>query len=145
MLPVLGLLSCDDDAKPDPEQGGCGIVLNLVGMVSPWQPNVETKGVDMPWQESIFLWGDGTFVKHYVKEGVEENAKGTYTYVTQDEIDYVELTFNDPKSPLVEACGAEPGKVLIKIDSATRFTSGAWTPCDGPSLIYEKKVANCED
>lgn len=150
MLPVFALgvfSSCDDDAKPDPETG-CGMELKMVETRPGGDTNlidiVPLSGENMLWQESIILWGNNTFIKRYVKDGVTSEEGGTYAYVTIDGVSYLELTYTNAKNPLIESCTTAEGKEHIQVFSATEL-HGIWNQCDGPTLVYNKRPYHCED
>jgi len=141
ILPALIAFSCDNDAKPD----GCGVELKLVEMISSWTPGQHTTGNELPYQETIVLSKDNTFVKSHTQSDVTTQARGTYTYVTFDNDDrqYIQLQYEDPKSELRTSCSME-GE-LIQVISDTQFKNGSWAACDGPSLIYEAKSVTCNE
>lgn len=142
LLPVLGLFSCKDDAKPD----DCGVELKLVQTIGSFTPNpTPVSGDDMSWQESIVLLNDSSFVKRYAKDGVTSEEGGIYAYATMDNRSYIQLTYTNAKNPLIESCSSASSEEWIQIVSDTEFKNTSWSACDGPTLVYEKTTVSCQD
>ena len=138
MLASVIIFSCDNDAKPD----ACGLELKLVKITSSWTPGQSTSGYDMPYQETITLSTDSSFVKHRVQEGAAAEERGAYTYVTLDNKQYLQLTYDNAGNDLRTSCSPNE---LIEMASSTAFNNTAWMACDGPVLSYEAHATACND
>lgn len=101
--------------------------------------NSETTGMAMPWQESILLNSDNSFIKTRQLPDETIESSGTYT-VTTNEIDKsIQLTLlYEWDTRLVGNCFGEPLKEAYMLDSTCKLR-GTWAMCDGPGLEYEMK------
>ncbi len=101
--------------------------------------NSETTGIAMPWQESIQLNSDNSFIKTRQLPDKTIESSGTYT-VTTNEIDKsIQLTLlYEWDTRLVGNCFGEPLKEAYMLDSTCKLR-GTWAMCDGPGLEYEMK------
>jgi len=146
ILPVFALSvfsACDDDART---KTGCGMELKLIE-TRPTGDLIDAaplSGEDMQWQESIILWHNSTFIKQLERDGVTTSEEGTYTYLTADGRNFIELTYSNPQNALIESCTTAESTERIQVISATEL-HGSWGECDGPTLVYSKRPYNCED
>ena len=99
-------------------------------------------GSDMSWQEHYLLYPDSTFVKSRTQEGTVTEESGTYTFVTLDDGEYLELTYPS-ENELIGNCTGE-SKELLFFKSENKLT-GTWQACDGPGLVYEKVAGDSSD
>jgi len=139
IFPVLALCRCQDDAKTD----ACGVELTLTEMTSAWMAGDQKPNTELPYQESIVLYNDSTFVKTRILDGTTTEARGAYSAVTYDSRPYVNLVYDNGKNDLRTSCSIE-GE-LIEIISPTQFKNTSWMACDGPALVYSAKAKACSE
>lgn len=128
---------CQDQGKPTV----CGLELKLVKMTSSWTADPSTDDV-LAWQETIALSDDSSFFKRRSHDGAVIEAAGRYAYVTLDNKQYVELTYDHREDNLRTSCSLTE---LIEVKSSKQFTNTAWQACDGPVLDYEAHAITCSE
>ncbi len=96
-------------------------------------------GADMAWQESYQLKPNGTFVKQREKNGVSNEASGSYKIEALSDGKYLMLTY-DGNNPIIGNCDGGL-KEALKLESDNKLRS-SWWACDGPGLLYEKTEQN---
>ncbi len=102
----------------------------------------ETTGSDMEWQETYILNSkDSTFIKSRLVNKVTFEASGIYTYITIDNQEYIELTFNED-SIVIGNCFGDLIETLQILEDGNKLVS-TWSACDGPRLEYQKAVEFC--
>jgi hypothetical protein len=136
-FPAIVAFGCQDQAGPK----GCGLELKLVKMTSSWTGD-KSADDDLPWQETIALWDDSTFLKRRTYQDTVSEAVGRYTYVTLDNRQYVELSY-DPREDNIRA-SCSPTE-FIEVKSSTQFKNTEWQACDGPILDYEAHTTRCSE
>ncbi len=99
-------------------------------------------GADMSWQESYQLKPNGTFVKQREKNGVLNEASGSYEIDELSDGKYLILTY-DRNDNIIGNCDAGLTESL-KFEADNRLRS-SWWACDGPGLLYEKIEQNADN
>ncbi|MBT1708386.1 hypothetical protein KK062_09130 [Fulvivirgaceae bacterium PWU5] len=128
---------CEDQAKPN----ACGLELTLVKMASSWTGDQSTDD-DLPWQETILLWNDSSFLKRRTYADSVSEAVGRYAYVTLDNRQYVELTYTPGEDNIRASCSPTE---FIEVKSSTQFENTEWQACDGPILDYKAHTSHCSE
>jgi hypothetical protein len=97
--------------------------------------NSEVTGSEMEWQEFYLLKSDGSFTKSRQRNGVLNEASGTFSFKDYADGKYLELTYSS-NNPIIGSCISDQ-KELLWVKSEI-LMQGTWTNCDGPGLIYER-------
>lgn len=130
LLILTLLFSCKN--TDDPRNPEFPIQYYLTGYEGSFTPNP----IFVPVTDSLYFYNlneNGSFQKQIG----EEVAVGTYTeLILQDEIEMLELTFDDPESNLIHSCYF--GQELFAIQPDESWT-GQWQACDGPILFFQEK------
>jgi hypothetical protein len=137
-FPAMVVFGCQDQAGPN----ACGLELTLVKMTSSWTGD-QGADDDLAWQETIVLSNDSSFLKRRTYEGTVSEAAGRYIYVTMDNRQYVQLTYDHLEDSIRTSCS--PTTELIEVKSSTQFKNTAWQACDGPILDYEAHAITCSE
>lgn len=102
----------------------------------------ETTGSEMEWQETYVLNSkDSTFIKTRFVNNVTFEARGSYSYLTIDNQEYIELTFNED-SIVIGNCFGDLIETLLILEDGNTLVS-TWGACDGPGLEYQKAIEFC--
>lgn len=126
------------DMESSREQSDTGAVeqkWKLVQMSGNFTDKPPTTGSDMPWQEYYILYSDSTFLKSRTVDGVEEQAGGTYAFVTLEDGKYLELSYASDND-LIGNCTQE-AKEFLFFEREDKLID-TWRACDGPGLVYER-------
>ena len=99
-------------------------------------------GSDMEWQEYYRFYPDSTFIKSRTRDGSTIEKSGTYSAVTLEDGEYLELTYPS-ENDLIGNCSGEL-KELLFFESEAKLI-GTWQACDGPGLVYEKVEEDSSD
>lgn len=92
-------------------------------------------GDNMDWQEYYQLNSDETFLKSRERDGVVSEQRGTYTFITSADGNYLELIY-DENNDLIGNCTAEAKEILFL--TSENELKATWDTCDGPGLLYER-------
>lgn len=143
LFPALVAFACEEPAGHGGYEvdNGCGLELKLVKMTSSWTGDQSTVD-NLPWQETILLSKDSTFIKRRNHDGTIDEAAGRYAYVTFDDRHYVELTYDQHEDNIRTSCSPTE---LIEVKSSRLFINTAWQACDGPVLEYEAHATDCDE
>jgi hypothetical protein len=95
-----------------------------------------TTGQDMPWQETIQLFDDGTFIKTRTTDQGTQSAKGNYQYEERSDGKYLKLMYVSDHA-LIGNCSNSMDELYV-VDSVSQIR-GTWMACDGPGLKYRKE------
>jgi len=102
----------------------------------------ETTGSQMEWQETYILnTKEGTFSKSRLFNNILTEERGTYTYITIDNQNYIEFTFNND-SDIIGNCTGNLKETLLVLEDDNKLVS-TWGACDGPGLEYQKGFEFC--
>jgi len=144
---ITGLLiSCSEDTELLKESCAGKVDLESQQFPQEWKLikitgrmlNSETTGANMPWQETILLKVDGTFIKHREENNQANEASGTYSFALAGKEESIELTLAYPSTNIL--IGSCYGQLVEKyILQAKCKLIGTWSHCDGPGLEYEKQ------
>ena len=121
-----------------------GNVFNIDSFPQRWELTTMTgsirgavfEGDQLPWQESINLKGDGSFIK--VRLIDNQTLQGAGIFVFSEENDQMFLTLEfDSETELIESCSREKITESFLMPTANLLNGGS-APCDGPGLFYIK-------
>ncbi|MFL1897282.1 hypothetical protein ACJRPK_16380 [Aquimarina sp. 2-A2] len=135
LIIILNLVSyscnSDDDTNPRVYED-----LWVLVKMSGTQPNSETTGDAMEWQEFYDFSDDTTFIKSRTRNNTTIEIFGVYKdSVVQGE---AVLFLSYPEdNEIIGSCSGTPEEQLY-FTSATTMISN-WQACDGPALFYEKR------
>ncbi len=127
---MLSFSSCD--SAGDPDFSGFPIQYKLVAYQASFIPNPTY----VPVSDSLYFYNfykDGTFQKQVGTEKTE----GKFEEVTRDEMNYLELYFDEPESPLIDGCYGGQELLVVKPELELE---GTWSHCDGPTLFFKGKA-----
>ena len=96
----------------------------------------ETTGTAMEWQEFYMLKFDGTFLKSRYRNDVNTEVKGSYSYKTINEQEFIVFTYFE-ENELIANCTSTLEEYLLVQDYKL---IGTWNACDGPALEYQKQA-----
>ncbi len=88
---------------------------------------------ELPWQETLVLNSDNSFVRTRIYENETITATGRFMLLEAPEERQLILVYNDD-SPLIENC-SNSNEERLRFVSANQLSGGA-VPCDGPGLFY---------
>ncbi|NOT75952.1 MAG: hypothetical protein HOP08_13580 [Cyclobacteriaceae bacterium] len=131
---ILILISCEKE-KIAPIPANCTEKWILVRMTGNFANQPPLVGADMDWQESLYFYPNGKFLKSRERNGAIVEAGGTFQITTISYQKYVELVY-DSENELIATCEAGLKEYLM-VNSDSEL-SGTWMACDGPGLYYEK-------
>lgn len=101
----------------------------LTEILNPWTN--ETKPSSILEYQEFYEFGPDNSVKKFRTNG--EEARGKYEYKEQDNGLHIEITYEDPRTPLKASCYEK--EFITILDNQLK---GGSMPCDGPGLTYEK-------
>ncbi len=132
---LLVIYSCSEGEEEIPE-------LNQ-GFPQTWQLSSLTIGLsgevligtELPYQETLQLATDGTFIKTRTVGDAVTTASGTFEIVPFEGTDFLILSHTE-RTDLLENC-SNTLEERFRMDSATSISGGA-IACDGAGLIFER-------
>lgn len=133
LLVICLSFSCSKDDNFDPgKYPQKWTLVKMTGQIS----NSETTGENMEWQEYYLLKSDGTFIKNRVRDGIDYEESGSFTFADKTDGKFLELTY-DADNEIIGSCNANQTESLW-LKSENKLV-GTWSYCDGPGLEYERK------
>jgi len=131
---LLFLVACSDSDDNDPLTQSLPQTWELTGInVGISGENFEEN--ELPWQETLLLNSDNSFVRTRVFENETITATGQFEFLeTSGEMQL--LLIHNEDSQLVENCSGS-NEERLRFISNNQLSGGA-VPCDGPGLFYNR-------
>ncbi len=134
LLMLLSLYACSKNEEETPLVQGLPQIWQLSRLTIGLTGEV-LMGQELPYQETLLLAADSTFLKTRTDADMVTTASGTFEIVPFDGANFLILTHTE-RTGLLANC-SNTLQERFRMDSTTNLSGGA-LPCDGPGLAFER-------
>ncbi|WP_343588285.1 hypothetical protein [Flavobacterium sp.] len=129
---LISLISCSDSDDKSSESYIGKWTLIRMGSNNPAANSIDI----LEWEESYIFNSNNTFSKTRKRDGKTTTISGTYSVMKTTDQTKFELSYS-AQSDIIGSCTALKENLYIINDIGSLYS--AWSICDGPLLVYDKK------